>query len=421
MQIFEKSIIDRFVKITTEHSRKLADMQSRVMDSRQSHMLFIAGSIGSQIGNPTYHKKYKPSAIYEYEWLKEFALGDITHCLGKEFQIYEGRKSPRIPNGDFLLISRVLEINGTRGDFSNKSSIETEFDVEPDVWFLASGNSATVPLSILMEIALQPCGVLSAWLHTQLRHPQIDFLFRNLDGSLTFFKPADLRGRSIKTRAILEKTVFSSSIIIQHFSFELSLDGDVFLSGQTTFGYFPEETMSVQSGLDAGQKILPWGHKPENQGLLSVVDNANRRDTIKKLCFIDEMAVSGITKDNPHGYIQASRKNNPNDWYYSNHFLGDPVMPGSLGVEMIVQAFRYGVDRLMQSDSTWQLTPGKEFIWRYRGQVLPANFRVDIDIQLMDVSETSENITITGKANLWADGLRIYELQNLAFTRLKKD
>ena len=80
-------------------------------------------------------------------------------------------------------------------------------------------------LSILLEIALQPCGVLSAWLGTQLRFPNVDFFFRNLDGDVHISRKIDLRGKTIHTNAMLTRTIFSGSTIIQHFEFELTCEG----------------------------------------------------------------------------------------------------------------------------------------------------------------------------------------------------
>ena len=40
------------------------------------------------------------------------------------------------------------------------------------------------------------------------------------------------------------------------------------------------------------------------------------------------------------GYVYASRPVNPQDWFYPFHFYQDPVMPGSLGVEAILEAMQ---------------------------------------------------------------------------------
>ena len=44
------------------------------------------------------------------------------------------------------------------------------------------------------------------------------------------------------------------------------------------------------------------------------------------------------------GYLYAERTIDPSDWFFQFHFHQDPVMPGSLGVEAIIetmQSLRY--------------------------------------------------------------------------------
>ncbi len=52
--------------------------------------------------------------------------------------------------------------------------------------------------------------------------------------------------------------------------------------------------------------------------------------------------------------------------------------------------------------------------WKYRGQVLPANAKVQVDVQITEITKRDNATTYIGNANLWADDLRIYEIQNLA-------
>jgi 3-hydroxymyristoyl/3-hydroxydecanoyl-(acyl carrier protein) dehydratase len=324
-----------------------------------------------------------------------------------------------------MLISRILDIDGIRGEFNQPSAVTAEYDVLPDAWFFSGQNAATIPLSILMEIALQPCGVLSAWLHTQLRYPDIDFSFRNLDGSITLIEPAQLPGKTITTKAVLEKTSFSGSTIIQHFSFSLSSDGLEFLHGTTTFGYFPEQAMASQTGLDNGRRSSPRGNSPDVQPNLFEISNLQNKPEyglpLNKLRMIDSIAYEKNQPSSQLQYIQSGRNNRPSDWYYENHFLGDPVMPGSLGVETIVQAFMCGIQGVSGHPAAIQLACGHEMKWKYRGQVLPTNAMVHVDVQITETKPTSSGILYTGSANLWADDLRIYEIQGLTLIHQPKE
>ncbi len=416
-QITEQAIITRFSDHLSSHSRHLAAMQAGIMDARLHQMNDLAGQIGRMLVPPADRIRSAKTISLGRDWLEEFATGEITNCLGPEFLIYNGRRCPRIPNGDLMLISRVRDIQGERGVFDRPAKIQAEFDVQPDAWFYSHPSESTIPLSILMEIALQPCGVLSAWLHTQLRHPDIDFLFRNLDGSITQIKPLDVRGKTITTHATLEKTVFSGKTIIQEFSYRLSCGDEEFVAGHTTFGYFPEETMKSQVGLDGGHRSLPQGQQQNNYERLprSIDDDLS----VHKLNLIDGIRVSQMSITESKGNIQAWRSNTPSDWFYVNHFLGDPVMPGSLGVEMIFQAFRSGISHFSGLPGKVHVTTGNEMTWKYRGQVLPSNSRTDVEIRINEIADLPAAMTFNASASLWVDGLRIYEIQNIALTQQK--
>jgi hypothetical protein len=60
------------------------------------------------------------------------------------------------------------------------------------------------------------------------------------------------------------------------------------------------------------------------------------------------------------------------------------------------------------------LAIGTPLTWKYRGQVLPHNRTVVVEVELTAVAqETGGSQTATAKASLWVDGTRIYEARNL--------
>ena len=68
----------------------------------------------------------------------------------------------------------------------------------------------------------------------------------------------DLRGKTIVNNVDLISTVISGNTIIQNHRFSLSCDGDKFYEGNTVFGYFTDDALSNQVGLDSGKKFIPW-------------------------------------------------------------------------------------------------------------------------------------------------------------------
>lgn len=414
----EKVIQQRSNKWSVEHSIGLANAQEQILEFRRLGLAQIAHDISRSISGNFPNEVGNPPVLYDRNWLEEFATGDIIKCLGPEYGIYKNRRSPRIPNGDLLLMTRIMSIQGKRGDFNSNSRIEAELDIPINAWFFDGTINGEMPLSIMMETALQPCGVLSAWLGTQLRLPDVDFFFRNLDGDVRYLRKIDLRGKTIQAKATLTRTVFSGSTIIQHFKFELACDGVVFFEGTSSFGYFPEDSMATQSGLDGGKVILPWGKRPDNSKSLEKIDLDNTFSNpgfpTGKLRLIDEAYFCMEGGLFSKGYVTASRQNSPKDWFYLNHFYQDPVMPGSLGIEAVIQALKVAIHSMTSSDHPVTLATGLGFIWKYRGQVLQNHQQMIIDVNLKDQQPMDKATVFTADASLWADETRIYELKNLA-------
>ena len=65
--------------------------------------------------NPPAPVTAKQAALFDERHITEFAVGSLAACFGPEYATYDTRRAPRTPNGDLQLISRVLSVNGTRG------------------------------------------------------------------------------------------------------------------------------------------------------------------------------------------------------------------------------------------------------------------------------------------------------------------
>ena len=61
------------------------------------------------------------------------------------------------------------------------------------------------------------------------------------------------------------------------------------------------------------------------------------------------------------GYVEGSIDVDPGAWFFEAHFLGDPVWPGSLGLQAFVQLLAaYAVERWgLGSDAQFETVPGE--------------------------------------------------------------
>ncbi|MEM8593901.1 MAG: beta-ketoacyl synthase N-terminal-like domain-containing protein [Pseudomonadota bacterium] len=361
----------------------------------------------------------------------EFATGRIAHCFGEEFSFYDNGVAPRTPCGQLQLTTRVLSVDGVRGEFKEVSSCVAEYEVPLDAWYFEEGaHESTMPYSILMEISLQPNGFLSAYMGTTLMVKDRDIYFRNLDGSGELIRSIDLRGKTITNKSMLLSTSVFGTNIIQSFTFELSTDGEPFYKGTAAFGYFSADALANQLGLDNGEAKEPWHviNQCATQRL-NLTNPASALFSVREaskpayrlaggqLNFIDTVEFATNGGEFGKGYIYAERHVNPEDWFFQFHFHEDPVMPGSLGVEAIieaVQAYMVHHDLGANLDNPYFMQPLSTIVWKYRGQINPLNRKMSLDVHIKEIVSDSDRVTVIANANLSKDGLRIYEVKDVA-------
>jgi 3-hydroxymyristoyl/3-hydroxydecanoyl-(acyl carrier protein) dehydratase len=275
---------------------------------------------------------------------------------------------------------------------------------------------------------VQPCGVLSAYIGSAFKFPPVDLYFRNLDGHASVLNELTGSTQMLTTRAKLVSSVFSGDTMIQRFAFEVSDGAKPIFAGESVFGYFTSETMARQVGLDGGRESVPLQEQSAQAGSwlrLGQLDPAkpNLSTASGHLGILDQVFVSPQGGKHSRGYVYATRVNNPSDWYYDCHFYQDPVMPGSLGVEAVLQALQafaleQGLGAGMRSPH-FGLPQGRPIVWKYRGQIVPENRVMKLEAHITNVERTPSGATVTAEASLWADGMRIYEIRQAAISVLE--
>jgi 3-hydroxymyristoyl/3-hydroxydecanoyl-(acyl carrier protein) dehydratase len=410
-----EDILENYMKWWVGHTRETRQIHGRFLELRQAGLRQLARTIERQVETCRPLNSGTERVLFTLDDLNEFATGSVVKCLGPEYAVYAGRRSLRIPNNELLLMSRILSIQGRKGEFEQTSSIVAEYDVPSDAWYFEGERRGRLPYSICIELALQPCGVLSAYLGTPLRFPEVDYSFRNLDGETTFNQLVDARGKTVRAQAVLLKTIFYGSTIIQHFSFELICDGKIFFEGKSSFGYFSAEAMAGQAGLDGGKTVLPWLKQAGLEGQIVPLEGTILGKWLPhgKLRLLDGVAINNNAGNMQEGTVYASRRNTPQDWFYACHFHEDPVMPGSLGIEAIVQAMKVFSQQKINSDAGADFVTGQKMIWSYRGQVLQHNQQMQVEVHFRKTQQIGIKKIFTGDASLWADDSRIYELRNM--------
>lgn len=404
----EKNLhIFRILSVLKDNLSRTNSLHHEFLNKQRQALLVMSPEI--RLNEPSDQPKSIRKPFISKDQLREFGVGSIEKCFGPDFAILDQRKSPRIPNGDLLMMDRIVSINGNRGSLKPPASIVSEFDVPDNTWFLEENEYSGIPFSLLMEIALQPCGVLSAYLGTSLELPAENNQFRNLDGELFFRSYPELPGRTITNHAALLDSFSSGGMHIQKYAFKLAVEETVFLEGESSFGYFSQATMEKQTGL---------GHQDQvgNGNVSLEINSAQSKhlDLVDSLHFIDKSGKYA------KGIIRGEKHLRGNEWFYDNHFFQDPVMPGSLGLEAVMQGLwafiRYQQFDVKFSNLIVDFSNANSFVWKYRGQVIPDNRLINFQIHLKEIQVSDSLVNLTADADFWVDGTRIYAFNNISLT-----
>lgn len=362
--------------------------------------------------------------------LAHAAKGDLGTAMGPEFDIYGDRRAPHIPNGDFQFVDRIMRLDGERGVLKPGATMATEYDSSPEAWYYRDNSAPEPPHCVIMETSLQAAILLGYYLGATLASPDEELAIRNLDGRAAFVRRTDLRGRTIRHETEMLSSQAVPGATLQNFRYRLLADDEVFYEGESLFGYFSDTALANQAGLDSGAYVAPWleeaGRNAERRDLAVRSDDhwfraqpgSGLRLSDGHLRLVDELTLVEEGGEHGRGYLFGRRDIDPADWYFECHFHRDPVMPGSLGVEAVIQGLQaYVMDRGLCDGMgpVRFVTPLDVAMgWSYRGQILRSDGEMSFDAHIKEVRREEGRLLVIADANVWKPGLRIYELTDVA-------
>jgi 3-hydroxymyristoyl/3-hydroxydecanoyl-(acyl carrier protein) dehydratase len=368
-------------------------------------------------------RKLKGEETFDKAALTEMSTGLLSKALGPLYARFDDlsfvARLPRAPY-DFIDLASIKK--GRLGQIITGTQVEAVYDLDNDERrrpFLLDqigGNPPSFPYAALNEIALQPCGFLSAYMGSALAF-EGPMHFRNLGGEATVKLPLNKLSGRVVTKATLNKSSVLGAMVIQHYHFASYLNEVPIYEGQASFGFHAPESFTRQGGLKASPALLKsLAAFPDDRDFAPYPQGPSWPSGPWRM--LDKFSLSLTSKNDQK--VWAKTKVDPKAWFFAAHFPHDPVWPGSLGLEGFVEAAKTLAaaifrprDDLSQIVLGWTSpVPGLQHRWIYRGQITPMNREVVWGVKATDFNQKLGQLTFGGL--LWVDSKVVYQIEDFS-------
>jgi 3-hydroxymyristoyl/3-hydroxydecanoyl-(acyl carrier protein) dehydratase len=407
-------IRDMSVRLTGTDRQRLEDMWAHRSPGRDAGPKKVE-SPASDLGDA------KPDSpiLYDKNSILAFGGGKPSEAYGAPYRVFDegDRRIARLPRPPYQFLDRISEVVGVPFVMQAGASVTAHFDVRPDHWYFESNRQREMPFSILLEVALQPCGWLAAYVGSALTSED-NLRFRNLGGDAIQLARLTAAEDVITTRVELTSVSASGGMIIQHYTMALSSErlGPLY-EGTTYFGFFSDQALADQVGIRDALIHQPTPAERDRGRTLVVPHTPPFPDPrFRMVDHIDLLVADGGTHG--LGWVHGSITVDPSAWFFEAHFYQDPVWPGSLGLEAFIQLLKvYAVDRWHLGESTEfatiaEMAGSDRHRWTYRGQIIPGCERVEVFASITEVDDIHQRVRADGF--LTVDGRTIYAMNNFS-------
>ncbi|MDH3874384.1 MAG: hypothetical protein OET07_09540, partial [Desulfobacteraceae bacterium] len=371
--------------------------------------------------------------LYDRDKILSFAIGKPSEAFGEPYKMFDNdRIIARLPGPPYSFLDRIVAVEPEAWILKPDGWIEAEFDMSPDAWYFRADRSSSMPFCVLLEVALQPCGWLAAYLGSALKSEN-DLKFRNLGGNAVLHRMIFPEEKKLTIRARMTKVSEAAEMIIEHFDFMVFQDAQTIYSGDTNFGFFTKQALAQQIGIRNAQKTAYTPSPDELRHSQSFifddtaplfpedpdVDPASSLAMPTKALRMIDRIDAFVPNGGPQGlgYIRGVKKVDPDEWFFKAHFFQDPVCPGSLGIESFLQLIKFAAmnqwPHLVETHR-FEWIMDEPHSWSYRGQVIPENKTIEVDAVITKMVD-SPVPTLYANGFLKVDGLYIYQMENFGF------
>jgi acyl transferase domain-containing protein/3-hydroxymyristoyl/3-hydroxydecanoyl-(acyl carrier protein) dehydratase len=369
----------------------------------------------------SHHRSSRPSplapppsckpALFDHDRILAFAVGKPSEAFGEPYKDFDAdRFIARLPAPPYLFLDRITAIAAEPWQLRAGGIIEAQYDVPPDAWYFEANRQPRMPLAVLQEVALQSCGWLAAYMGSALASPN-DLCFRNLGGTATQFAEVTPEAGTLTSQVKITKVSHSAGTIIQNYEFTITCGNQPVYRGETYFGFFSREALAQQVGIRDTSPYQPSEEELKRERKLEFPTPFPDR----RLRMIDQIDLY-VPDGGPKrlGLAVGRKIIDPQEWFFQAHFYQDPVWPGSLGLEALVQLLKVIAAERWETgpDSIFETVLGKQHHWLYRGEVSPRNRRATVQAEVTALNDAARQIEADGFLSV--DGRLIYKMNTFA-------
>lgn len=369
----------------------------------------------------------KTPALYSRNSLLQYATGLPSLAFGPHFSQFDSRFIARLPGPPYQFIDRITRVDHPFMKMEPGGWVEAEYDVPVDAWYFRANRQATMPFCVLLEIPLQVCGWVSAYSGSSALSPT-KLQYRNLGGSAILHSEIFPDCGTLEIKVRMTKASQAGGLIVQEFDFWMGQQKRTIYEGYTTFGYFTPQSLGQQVGVrDAAKRFwdsttqqsltemaIPQEH-PYTPDDPEVTSSSLACMPGKALLMVDNLSWYPQGGHAGLGFVRGTYQVSKDSWFFKAHFFQDPVVPGSLGLESFLQLLKAAAliiwPELADSHRFEAILTGETHEWVYRGQVVPNNKLVTVEVDITERRQGTEPVLLAN-GFLKADGITIYEMKD---------
>ncbi len=353
-----------------------------------------------------------PKVCYNKTQILAFAEGNPSEGFGDRYrQFDDGRFIARLPRPPYQFVDRIVAIEGEPWMMTAGTSAVAEYDIPDNAWYFEADRQRRVPYAVTLEAALQACGWVAAYMGSALTSSE-PLKFRNLGGTACQHAFVGPGSGTLRTTVKATKVTRSAGMIIQHYEFSIRCGDALVFDGSTYFGFFHPEALAEQVGIRDASIYVPSAEERSAERSFPLPDRSPFPD--KRWRMVER--IDALVEDGgPHhlGFISGTAQVDPGAWFFQAHFLGDPVWPGSLGLESLLQLLKVvAVERWGCGEDPTFDSPALEVphSWVYRGQIVGSNR--EVSTQAVVTARDDDRRWLKGNGHLLVDGKVIYQMND---------